>query len=207
MADQPRAITKPCLLVVEGPDDKSFFYQLAQHLKIENSLEIIELGGKDKKRMAAKLEDFKTFSGFLDLISLGIVVDADSDPVGAFHDIQYALRKAKLPVPKAVGIPIDGEPRVSAYIVPGDNRPGMLEDLCFAAMPGTEIKSCIQQHFNCLVEKPRNESKAKFQMYIASKYYKDRNVRRLEEALLEDWPWTSKVFAGVKQFLLQVVGN
>jgi hypothetical protein len=147
----PLEITKPAVLVVEGPEDERFFSALIRHLALD-TLQATVSGGKDN--LKAHLLQLIATPGFIDVPvgSLGIVRDADRNPRGAFQSVCGHLRGAGLPEPRSPLQPIGDNPRITAMILPaGDvSIPGMLEDVCLSAVSATQGFKCVNQYFECL---------------------------------------------------------
>jgi hypothetical protein len=81
--------------------------------------------------------------GFQDVVSRGIVRDADSDPVGAFQSVTDALRNANLPVPEQILIPTGQKPKVAVIILPKPHAHGMMEDLYLEeVVPSVQVFLC-----------------------------------------------------------------
>jgi len=192
-------IVEPRLLLVEGKDDEKFFGALIRHLEIPN-VQIIRIGSGREARK--HLKAVKDTSGFHKVRSLGIVRDADNYPDRAFQSICDALDYAGLPVPDEPITPVGNNPCLAVLILPGADKPGALEDLCLQAVRGDPAMHCVNQYFKCLEGKgfslPRNMSKAKVQVFLASK---PKALRLGEAAEAGFWPWDAKSFEHVKDFL------
>lgn len=196
----PEPIEQPNILVVEGKEDERFFRALVKHMGLQK-IQIISSDGKTKMR--GKLGAIVKTSGFNQVTSLGVVRDADSNPDAAFQSIRDALQAAGLPAPdrplKAVG----EKPRVAVLILPGEDLPGTLEDLCLKAVAQDPAISCVRQYFECLrrnkLPLPNNMSKAKIQAFLASRH--KAGLRLGEAAEAGYWPWDNEVFQRVKNFV------
>ena len=79
------------LLLVEGKDEVNLFSAIVSQMQIAN-LQVIDAGGKDQfwKRLLALLADARTRD--IDLQSIGIVRDADTDGRAALQSVQGTLR-------------------------------------------------------------------------------------------------------------------
>ncbi|MBU0700240.1 hypothetical protein KKE26_02930 [bacterium] len=201
-------IEKEKLLIVEGEEDKRFFLKLLSCLPIEN-IQILPIGGKTK--IHKNLPELVKQLNFSDVLSLGIIRDADNDPSAAFASVCKALENSNLPVPKAPLIIAGDDLRVSVMILPGGNRPGALEDLCLESIKDDVAMPCVEGYSKCLAEKgirlPTVEpsstnvaiSKAKVHAFLASR--QDPEKRLGEAAEAGYWDLESPVFETVKQFL------
>ncbi len=194
-------IEKEKLLIVEGIDEKRLFAKLLSYLQIA-SIQIFPIGGKDA--IHRNLPALKKASKFLEVLSLGIVRDADTNPSGAFQSVCGALKKAGLPVPDRQIIPTKSIPRVSVIILPKPDFPGALEDICLCAVKEDPAIPCVEEYFQCLAGKgiviPENNiSKAKVHTFLSSK--EDPEKRLGEAAEAGYWPLEHPAFDLVKQFL------
>jgi len=193
-------IEQPFLLVVEGKDDQLFFEALARTIALEN-VQVISVEGKTNLR--ARIKALAVGSGFSEVVSLGVVRDADTSPEAALQSVQGALRAANLPVPERPLELTTGRPHVTVMIVPGLNKSGALEDLCLDSVKNEPAIECAEEFFECLKERssgfPRNLSKAMVQVFLASR---EQSGKRLGEAACAGyWPWDYGAFDEIKRFL------
>jgi len=199
----PTPITEPNVLVVEGDEDKVFFEALIKHLKLQN-IQIMPIGGKEKLRQ--NLKALTLSPRFSEVISLGVVRDANANPSAAFQSVCDALRTVGLSVPKQTLVPVGHSPRVAIMILPGADTPGTLEDLCLRAIEQNPAMLCVEQYFQCLQQQglplPRQMSKAKVHVFLASN--PDPDKRLGEAAQAGYWPWDAGAFDQVKSFLQQL---
>lgn len=196
-------ITKPNVLVVEGREEVFFFGALIQHLGLQN-IQIVEMEGKT--RLKDRLEALTSLSGFAEVVSLGVVRDANANPGAAFQSVRGALQAVNLPAPERPLLPTGDSPRVTVMILPGESTPGMLEDVCLRAVAPDPAMLCVEQYLQCLQQQslslPHNVSKAKVQAFLASR--PEAGKRLGEAAQAGYWPWDDKAFAQVKKFLQQI---
>ncbi len=203
---KPILITKPNLLVVEGTDDKVFFEAFINHCGFKN-FEIVTLEGK--RQIRSKLNAIVQSPRFRDAVSsLGIVRDADEDAHAAFQSVRDALRFVGLDVPKKPLVSIGATPRVTILILPDNNMPGALENLCLKAVDKDPAMPCIEQFWDCLdktgLTLPRNHPKGKVQTFLASR---PESGKRLGEAAQAGyWPLDNPAFYIIRDFLQQVGG-
>ena len=202
MAQPEILIAQPCqlVLVVEGKDEKHLFDALLRHEGVQNA-QVVPIGGK--KQLPANLRALRATPHFRSVRSLGVIRDADADPDGAFRSVCGALQRAGLPVPSGPAEPVAGPPRVGVFIVPSGSQLGALEDLCLAAVADDRAYPCVEKYFECLgqasVEWPREQSRARMQVFLASRQKVDK---RLGEAAQAGYiPLTSPVFDELKRFL------
>lgn len=199
----PAEIVKRNLLVVEGRDEELFFEAFLKHLALQN-IQIMGIGGKEKLR--PNLKALVLSPRFSEVISLGIVRDANSDPRAAFQSIRDALQDVNLPLPNGPLLIAGSSPRVIVMILPAESAPGALEDLCLQAVNDDAAMPCVAEYFRCLqqqsVPAPRAISKAKVQAFLASR--QEAGKRLGEAAQAGYWPLEHNTFAQVKDFLKQV---
>ncbi len=140
-------ITKKKVIYVEGNDEMNFFHHYLKSQGI-SGVQIISAEGKDNfKNLLPKLPKR---SGFSDVETLVVIVDADNDAASAFESITNSLKRAGLTnLPDKPGEFSAGEPKVGIYILPGDSNPGMLEDLCLKLIREPEVMNCVDHYFSC----------------------------------------------------------
>lgn len=200
---QPIQIIKPCVLLVEGKDDRLFFEALNEHLGFHN-IQVLDYEGKTNFRPFLKV--LTKTPGFIMVSSLGITRDADMNGHTAFQSVCDALQSIKLPVPDRPLMRAGQNPRVSIMILPQESTSGMLEDLCLKAVMSDPAISCMEKYFQCLIENgltlPNNQSKAKVQVFLASR---PEAGKRLGEAAAAGYlPWENDAFEQVKNFIRQI---
>jgi hypothetical protein len=193
-------IKQPNVLVVEGREEELFFGALIKHLGLQN-IQTMPIGGKEQLR--PNLKALAVSPGFPEVVSLGVVRDANADPGAAFQSVHDALQAANLPTPERPLAFVGERPRVTVLILPGGDRKGELEDLCLDAIAQDPAMPCVEQYFECLQQKglslPGNISKAKVQVFLASRH--KAGLRLGEAAHAGFWPWENAVFDKVKDFL------
>lgn len=196
----PLRILKPKLLIVEGKDEEVFFNGFIDHLNIKD-VQVTGIGGKDK--IKPNLKALSKDSNFSQIISLGIIRDADKSAENAFKSVRESLIAAGLPSPKRALSTIKGPPKVTVMILPVRKRQGELEDLCLDAVADDSAMSCVDQYFDCLdrqlVDKPKKLSKAKVRVFLSSR--KDPTLPLGISAEKGYWPLDNKAFADVQKFL------
>jgi len=205
-AERPQMkIEKTCVLLVEGPkDDEWFFRACARHLGLQDNIQILPIHGKTNLR--DRLKAIKSAPKTVEFISLGVVRDADENPGAAFQSVRDALRDAGFSVPQHLLTPAGNRPRVTVMVLPDEHSPGMVEDLCLKAVASDGAVLCVEQYFQCLQQQglslPRNMSKAKVQVFLASKPEPGKRLGEAAEAGY--WPWDDPAFEEVKNFLEQI---
>lgn len=210
---QGTPITKPKLLVGEGVDEVYFFSALVNDLEIDD-IQVDQYGGKHKLREG--LDALMKRSGFKNnVVSLGITRDADypNDPAAdemmaapsAFQSVCSALTSLGLPVPPAVGVKEAGPVSVSVFILPGGDKPGMLEDLCLASADADSAFECVVEFFDCVEQRggqshARNmAAKARVHAWLATKPEPDKRLGEAGQS--EYWDFSDEAFSDLKSFI------
>ena len=196
-------ITATRLIAVEGKDEINWLTALKDQLEIDN-VEIRSLGGISS--FSTKIRTLVITPGFANVVSFGIIRDADSNASAAFQSVCAALRNVGLPVPTQPLKPVEatgGGPRVVVLIVPHGESKGMLEDICLQSVGEDPAMTCVEIYFECLTKNldklPNNLSKAKVHAFLSSRDQPD--LRLGDAAKAGYWPWNHQAFAQVKQFL------
>ena len=196
----PTKITESKQLVVEGRDAEVFFHALLSDMCISD-VQIQNFGGVSE--VGGFLKALRIASGFAQVVSLGIVRDAETNAAAAFQSVCGALRGANLPVPDQAMVPVGDRPQVSVLILPDGKTPGMLETICLQSVQDDAVMECIEHYFECVEQRtdspPKNMPKARVQAFLASRL---RSGLLLGEAAHKGyWPWDSPAFDHVRQFL------
>jgi hypothetical protein len=196
-------IVAPHVLVVEGREEEMFFGALIKHLGLQ-SIQVMPIGGKTKLRQ--NLKALVSSPGFSEVVSLGVVRDANADPNATFQSVRDALQAVKLHAPGQPLVPGGHNPRVTVMIVPQGGMPGMLEDLCLRAVEQDPAMHCVEEFFECLQRRelplPANMSKATVQVFLASR--QKAGLRLGEAAEAGYWPLDAGAFEQVRVFLQQI---
>ncbi len=116
-------------LLVEGNDQRNFFEAFSDHLSLDD-VQIQNFGGVDELRDF--LPAFMNMSGFREVLSLGIVRDAEMSAEGAFQSVQSSLRNAGLPVPNQAEKRTVSSPAVTVLILPPAITARVCSKPCFA---------------------------------------------------------------------------
>ena len=183
----PTDITR--ILVVEGPEDKTFFGGLAKYLGIQQEIYILVCNGKNnlKTSLASILND----GNFRNFDHIGIICDNDfpesrqgkgaletvlEEIDGANDKVDKQLKsRRQLPRPENPRVPVGTKPKVSVLLLPTDERDGMLENLVLDAIGVDEITKCADAFFACIKKqaqlKPRDARKprSRLSVYISGK--------------------------------------
>ncbi|MBE9572626.1 MAG: hypothetical protein IMF11_18525 [Proteobacteria bacterium] len=197
-------IEQSYLVLVEGKDEQLLFEALMENEEI-NNIQILPIAGKTLLRR--HLKALKVAPGFGNVIGLGVVRDADTDPAAAFQSVCDALTDCGLPVPPAPLTPGGNRPHVTVMILPDQHSTGMLESICLSAVAGDPVAPCVEQYFQCMelhgIGLQENRiPKAKVQVFLASR---EEPGKRLGEAAQAGyWPWNAEAFQPLKNFLRDI---
>ncbi|MBI4772182.1 MAG: hypothetical protein HY784_17625 [Chloroflexi bacterium] len=190
------------MLVGEGVEEVRFLRAFLTHLQIKD-VQVEHYGGKSGLAAYLKALTGPPRSGFREVTTLGITRDADADWTTAFQSVGDVLGKLGLSVPTAPGLFATGSPRVGVLILPGNNEPGMLEDLCLAAVEDDPGMPCVDEYLECVgaraARQPGNPAKARVHAWLASQVRPD--LRLGEAAEKGYWPWESPAFDPLERFL------
>jgi len=198
---QPKAITRPKLLVVEGSDAFVFFLELLRYLNLAQIIEVRNFGGVDE--LPNFLETMVITPGFSQITSFGIVRDAEKGTVdSAFQSARNSLKRVGLSEPKKLMVATESSPRVSVFVLPDCKSRGMLATLCLQSVSTDQVFPCIETFFQC-VEKavglPTKMEKARLHAYLASR--PEPHLSFQQATVAHYWPWDHPVFDPVKDFL------
>jgi hypothetical protein len=196
------AIVKPKLLLGEGKEEVRFFNALLAELRITD-VQAVEYGGKNQLKDYVEALAQTPVSGFTRLVSLAVTRDADTDARAAFASVGSALANAGLAVPGSHGLLAGTNPQVGVWILPDGSTPGMLEDLCLAAVQTDPALQCVDEYFQCVQKRagrqPNNMAKARLHAWLASQTEPDKRLG--EAAEKRYWPWNSTAFQPLIKFL------
>jgi hypothetical protein len=196
----PRELDRPKLLIGEGKDEVQIFGALLGHLGI-NDVSVEDYGGKNK--LAAYLDTLRVRPGFADLQSLGVTRDADTNAMDAFTSVSNCLSQREFVSPASSGNVEPGTPRVGIMIMPDGQTPGMLEDLCLAALQADPSMRCIEEYFECVIttkgKSPDQIAKARVHAWLAAQDPPDMRLGIAVKKGLIGWDKSS--FDQLKTFL------
>lgn len=193
-------------LLVEGRDECNFFEAFIEHLSLEQvDIQIHDFGGVNGLR--GFLRAIVTSSGFeKNVRSIGIVRDAETCAESAFQSVRSSLENAGLPLPAQPGYPTDTSPKVTVLILPGDNRPGMLETLLCESFKDEPENRCIDDFLNCVTAIPEvsvdRPYKARAHAFLATK--PDPHVSVGVAAKNGYWDLDHPVLGDVRSFLTSI---
>lgn len=194
-------IGKPTQLLVEGKDQQNFFETFIGHLCCQG-IQVQDFGGVNE--LGRFLPSLVKLPGFSNVVSLGIVRDAEQDAASAFQSVRSALQKAGLSIPDAPDRRSSGSPAVTVHILPGGDTAGMLETLLCRSFEDEPVKGCIDDFFACVDGLPNSRpvvrrDKARAHAYLA--VMPEPHVSVGVAAQKRYWDLDHRVFAGIRAFL------
>ena len=159
-------IFKSKILAVEGKDEIYFFSALFKKLDISD-VQILDFQGKTN--FPAKIKSIINIPGFMQVKKFALIRDADNKPPeSAFSSITKSLENIGLPIPDKINTFINDSISIGIFIMPGNSKMGMLEDLCLKSISENPINKCIENYIDCLPKKPDNISKSKVLCFLAA---------------------------------------
>jgi len=197
--DPPAPITKVKVIAVEGDDDRCFFDKFIDRLNIPDA-QTLKMNGKNP--LGDKVRTIRKISGWKDVVSFGLVVDADSNYASTLQSVRHALKVARLAVPNSALLTVGRKPKVTFLILPGLNMNGAIEDLCLSSIRPDPAMACVDAYFLCLQQCNVNcpkISKAKVHAFLASRPEPDKKLGQAAQASY--WPLDSQVFDDVRTLL------
>ena len=171
----PTEITCRRLLLVEGKDEVYFFEAYFETMGIIESIHIIDFAGKGNFTKKY-INTLKLMPGFDNLISIGIVRDADNNAKSAFDSITGVMRECGFHCSSDPATFSTSSPQVGVYIMPRPHIDGMLEDLCLESEKEHPHMSLVNDFIEKLIERPNIPSKAKCLSFLASMKEMPNNV-------------------------------
>ncbi|MFN0108284.1 MAG: DUF3226 domain-containing protein [Blastocatellia bacterium] len=201
---QPKTITHPKQLLVEGRDGVAFFAAWLKQLGL-GEIQIQNFGGITELRPFLKA--LRNEPGFEEQVtSLGIIRDAETNPQGAFQSVRDALRASGLPASEKAEVVENGQPQTVILILPNATTPGMLETLCLESVASEPAIQCVDQYFDCLNQQigfsPTNIPKARLHAFLSGK--PKPGLRVGDAASAGYFPWDHPAFDHIRQFLLNL---
>lgn len=163
------------LVLCEGADDKAFLRELVKKLTLDKErMQVIEVGGKDRLRQ--NVRDLLLRPGWTKVRGLLLTRDADANFAGAqqaLSDTFAILFPTQRPAHGQLVFDPDSTMWLAAYVFPGSERPGCLEDLCLATREGDPIMGCVHGYIRCLnslgdPSVPASPTKARVHAYLAA---------------------------------------
>ena len=157
-----QALPEPRVLLVEGQNDKHVVLQICRRFPETPDFLI-----RDRDNLEQLLESIGAEIAAPGLLTLGIMVDADTDPAARWDAISHRLSAAGLAlprVPQSGGAIIDtpGQPRAGIWIMPDNAAAGELEDFVARMIPPQDpVWPRAQEYINRIPQSDRKFSQNK----------------------------------------------
>jgi hypothetical protein len=140
------------ILLVEGYGDLLFYAEALEWLQRLDGVYIKECGGSE---LVIKLEAFLNPGLLAEKTSIGVIADADINPVGNARKLETQL--SRITGQEVInGAWTAGPPSIGLLIVPGGGRAGEIESLVWEAWsndPANEgPKRCVESFLACMAE-------------------------------------------------------
>ena len=188
------------VLLVEGEDDLHVVLQLwcSAARQSDGELErdpefcIDQKGGIDNL-----LDSIVTEIQVDERRAVGIVVDADEDPVERWSEVAQRLRKVGIAIPKEPrrgGVCIEAnlrQPRVGVWLMPDNQTTGELEDFVKTMLPeGDPVWPLSRQYIDGIAQehrrfRPKKELRARVHAWLATRKRPGRMGAAIKEGDLE----------------------
>jgi len=187
-------LVHPKLLLGEGVDERRLFASLVKHIGLQAQVQVLAYSGKDNLR--AYLSTLRKLPHLNNVVSIGITRDADGDAGGALQSIESAILHANFPA----------EIGSRVLVLPGNGRPGALEDILIPALSSDPVWPCIENLVTCRAgalgpwtNQLANVGKAKVEAWLNTRNHPTiRLGEAAEKGLL---PFAALAFAPLITFL------
>ena len=210
-------ITSRNILLVEGKDECNFFKAYLEYLNIVDTIQIIDIGGKDKFRLA--YISLSNSPGFSQVERLGFIRDAEDDAVSAFQSIKDIIIEAN--TKNSFNILVPKKPHeieqnktnsVGIFIMPDNTNPGMLEDLCLKSIESTSEYKCVGCFIKCFYDDFTENDKLEFKKskasvlaFLATRAIGQDHPNALGIAALKKiWNFDNQCFNNLREFISQL---
>lgn len=199
-SNSPEQITHDRVLLVEGRDETNFFAAMLKHVGLDQRMQIIEIGGRDK--FLNGFPAFLNLPGFDQVQAYGMIRDADTNHSSTFESIKGLLERHGQPCPKQHNaFAATDTLKTGVFILPGNQEMGMLESLCRQMVADHPAMACVETFIDCLSDrlerKPASETRDHSKIYFPKNIEKARLLAFL--ACLHE-PTTSVGLAAQKGF-------
>ncbi len=177
----PKIHECPHVLIVEGHSDLLFHAAFLHHLGGLKGVFIQEFKGKNKILNRILLGDFLNEKLRAEKASIGIIVDADTNPQSTARSVQDHLKIVTgREVSEGQWQELEGEARLGFFIAPEPNLPGEVETLAWNALPADQQHVAMKQLVIDYLQKmadlgwtAHSPDKARIGAYLAAAYDED----------------------------------
>lgn len=135
------------VLIVEGHSDLLFYAAFLRHMGSLEGVFIKEFQGKNKILNRNLLGDFLNERLRFEKTSIGIIIDADSNPDGTVRSLQDHLKElTRREVNEGQWHELEGEARIGFFVAPAPTLVGEVETLAWNALPNDGKHATMKQH-------------------------------------------------------------
>jgi len=197
------------IVACEGIDDQEFLRRMLDHLRISER-RIDQYRGK--AQLPTYLRGLRDSTDFETIRVVGVIRDGDDSPGGAWQSVRDLLQRLDLPCPTGPGTigtgrcGVDGITRsIGVFIMPDNNSPGALEDLCLRAVADSASLTCVDEFLACVAARTnvtcrqQDVPKARLNAWLASRA--DPTLRLGQAVAARQLPPDSPAFDPIKDFL------
>jgi hypothetical protein len=203
----PRTISSDRLLLVEGKDECVFFAKWLP-LILTPTVEIVNIGGRNQFNNL--FPTITKLPGFRDVKRIGIIRDAEDNSASTYQSIANTALCNQIKPPTSAGTIQDSIlPYLGIWIMPDNQNPGSIENLCWDIIPRTDPRRlCTESFIQCVQNVlttdalPNRLEKAKVQAYLGTLHKPLRELGRAAEA--DVWDFKHQRLNNLRDFLIQL---
>ncbi|TFF37144.1 DUF3226 domain-containing protein [Mucilaginibacter psychrotolerans] len=150
----------PQRLLVEGNDDLHIVWSICEKFKIAENFNVIDSKGYSNLVLRIEAELLRS-----DLITLGMIVDADTDLSSRWNSLRTKLQRQGYEVPEDIGeegliLNQANKPRIGLWIMPNNNLNGAIEDFIkYLIAPDDDLAPEVQNVLRVLKESGKQRCK------------------------------------------------
>jgi hypothetical protein len=204
--------SKP-LVLCEGNEDRIIFEKIAEAAGLGNQIKFLGYGGDSK--LSEFLEYIKDSPEYRrgEHSRILVTCDADDDSAKALKRLAAAIRKTfscELTAPGETLASVDGLP-ISAWVVPGDGKSGMIETMCMEASreKSPELFDCIDPLIECLEKNQgaKPHEKVRFAFWTIISQGNTARKRLSVERAIDKVPldWSCETFSPVRKLFADLL--
>jgi hypothetical protein len=138
----PRA-EKARIILVEGKDDELVVRTISRQERLEDRIQVLTYAQSAK--LIRFLDVLVRDSGFENVVRLGLTKDADDNVAGAIQSLQIAWQTTSQTLTQ-LARPV---PQCDWFVVPDNENPGRLEDLCLRSVTYPHILRLARVMYWC----------------------------------------------------------
>ena len=200
------------LVLCEGKEDLLVMETLAREAGIGAKLKFEDYGGESNLRKY--LVNLKARPEFKrgELSRILVTRDADANHADAWAAVKGAILSAFSCEPSTPGawMPTGDGPQIAAWIIPGNNRPGMIETLCLesARAKAPDVFACLDSFVSCLagIHGETPHEKARFALWTIAAQGPGAKDRLSLQYAIPNLPigWDDQAFVPLRELLVEI---